>query len=331
MSPKIEENTDIQNNISTTPSPNKNSDKLNRPSKQITSSPPLKPSVTALKPQQSSPPKDKYKQMHVDTFLKKSPTLKKGIEPNKTTPIIDKGQKEAIENKFNQNKGYLTAFESFIQKDATTSVISDVRNTNVMQKQSDNKDTNLDNKEGSKGYKLIASTLHPKNVIREEKKRLIEEEKKRVKAENEEKRRKEAEKRKIEEQKRLQQQEMVRKAEEKRKQQKIQAEKEAAENRRREALAAEQRKREEELQQRKEAEQKAAKEAEEKRKREKFERRRQEKEEKVRKEIEENERLKREKEKLKVMISLFFYIYISISTFPTYKLNYRLHYNKYSY
>ena len=54
--------------------------------------------------------------LHVKTDLIIS-LLREQSARNGAAP--EKGQKEAIENKFNQNKGYLTAFESFIQKDAT--------------------------------------------------------------------------------------------------------------------------------------------------------------------------------------------------------------------
>ena len=242
--------------------------------------------------------------------------------------ILDKGQREAIESNFSLNQGYLTAFESFtstlgqdkskatLRPDLASSNKSKLPSPHSLGQQNKNKVLSKTEENSSvKGYTLIASTLHPKTILRDEKKRLLEEEKRAAKAELEAKKQREAERRKAaEEQQKAARLEKERQQKEAERQKKLQQQQAAAEKKRREVeqkhredleriqkirMEAEQREREEKLRQQREAEERAAKEAEEMRRREKLERRRQEKEERKQKEREENEKLVREKEKLR--------------------------------
>ena len=242
--------------------------------------------------------------------------------------ILDKGQREAIESNFSLNQGYLTAFESFtstlghdkskptLRPDIASGKKSKLPSSHSLSQQNKNKLLQKSEENSSeKGYTLIASTLHPKTILRDEKRRLLEEEKRAAKAELEAKKLREAERRKAaEEQQKAARLENERQQKEVERQKKLLQQQAAAEKKRREVeqkhredleriqkirMEAEQKEREEKLRQQREAEDRAAKEAEEMRRREKLERRRQEKEERKQKEREEHEKLVREKEKLR--------------------------------
>ena len=87
-------------------------------------------------------------------------------QPSKTTvaPAPDKkGQKQAIEKNFVANQGYLTAFESFLLKDPGQNKGAVETSINPMGK--------VEERPTEKSFKLIASTLHPKKVLKAEKRK----------------------------------------------------------------------------------------------------------------------------------------------------------------
>merc|ERR1719400_2823241 len=106
----------------------------------------------------------------------------------------EKDKQTAIENNFGANKEYLTAFESFIKKDKSPKSKGPLSPTTLEREKA--------KAEAKKSFVLLASTLHPKKVVREEmkaeeKKRKAEEKKRK---EWEEKvKRETAEKKKLEE------------------------------------------------------------------------------------------------------------------------------------
>merc|ERR1711971_806025 len=102
----------------------------------------------------------------------------------------EKDKQTAIENNFGANKEYLTAFESFIKKDKSPKSKGPASPANLESEKA--------KAEAKKSFVLLASTLHPKKVVREEMKA---EEKKRKDWEEKVKR-EEAEKRKLEEEER---------------------------------------------------------------------------------------------------------------------------------
>ena len=182
---------------------------------------------------------------------------KKEKKPDK----VDKGQKQAIESNFTSNQAYLTAFESFVQQPEPRPDKQKTCQT-IPEKRTEHKDPDVAKPEAEgKAFKLIASTLHPKKVLREEKKKDMEREKL-------EKQRKE---------KGI-----------KRKEREWEANKEL-ERQKQDQIAKELLKLEAER----------MRQEKEKREAERLERKKQEREERKRKEKEEKEKLEKEKEKLK--------------------------------
>merc|ERR1712047_926 len=112
-------------------------------------------------------------------------------------PKEEKDKQVAIENNFGANKEYLTAFESFLKKDKSPKSKGHASPSTLEAEKA--------KAEAKKSFVLLASTLHPKKVVREEmkaeeKKRKAEEKKRK---EWEEKvKREAAEKKKIEEEER---------------------------------------------------------------------------------------------------------------------------------
>merc|ERR1712183_683216 len=109
----------------------------------------------------------------------------------------EKDKQTAIENNFGANKEYLTAFESFIKKDKSPKSKGPASPATLESEKA--------KAEAKKSFVLLASTLHPKKVVREEmkaeeKKRKAEEKKR--KDWEEKVKREEAEKRKLEEEER---------------------------------------------------------------------------------------------------------------------------------
>ena len=138
---------------------------------------------------------DKFKQRSMKEFFQKN----KVIETNLTAPTSERKekksvgekletgqQKAAIENKFGLNQAYLTAFESFVQQPPSTDTKPEkaaVKLPDSHHKSPDQKATVEPTKE-SKAFTLIASTLHPKKVLREDRKK--EQERERQRREKEE-------------------------------------------------------------------------------------------------------------------------------------------------
>merc|ERR1711956_123388 len=82
-----------------------------------------------------------------------------GLEEEKAPkpePKMEKVQKHAIERSFEANKGFLTSFESFQCNDGPKSS----KELKIPKVRDERKD--------EKSYTLIASTLHPKKVLKEE-------------------------------------------------------------------------------------------------------------------------------------------------------------------
>merc|ERR1712073_172946 len=88
----------------------------------------------------------------------------------KPEPKMEKVQKNAIERSFEANKGFLTSFESFQSHDSPKN-----------SKEAKSPKVRAERKE-EKSYTLIASTLHPKKILKEElkKDKKKEEERKRL-------------------------------------------------------------------------------------------------------------------------------------------------------
>merc|ERR1712226_1212674 len=89
---------------------------------------------------------------------------------------MEKDKQTAIENNFGANKEYLTAFESFIKKDKSPKSKGPLSPATLEREKA--------KAEAKKSFVLLASTLHPKKVVREEmkaeeKKRKAEEKKRR--------------------------------------------------------------------------------------------------------------------------------------------------------
>merc|ERR1711963_64007 len=97
-------------------------------------------------------------------------------------PREEKDKQVAIENNFGANKEYLTTFESFLKKDKSPKSKGHVSPSTLEAEKA--------KAEANKSFVLLASTLHPKKVVREEMKA---EEKKR-KAEEKKKKREKKEK-----------------------------------------------------------------------------------------------------------------------------------------
>merc|ERR1712226_564210 len=100
----------------------------------------------------------------------------------------ERDKKVAIENNFGANKGYLNAYETFIKKD---------KSPKSKGPSSPPKDRNKESEKArnEKSFVLLASTLHPKKIVREEmnkEKRKAEEKRKK---EEEEKKKTEEDKR----------------------------------------------------------------------------------------------------------------------------------------
>merc|ERR1712139_508542 len=76
----------------------------------------------------------------------------------------EKDKQTAIENNFGANKEYLTAFESFVKKEKSPKS----KLPPSPPKEKTNKDAVDKSKEMKKSFVLLASTLHPKKVVREE-------------------------------------------------------------------------------------------------------------------------------------------------------------------
>merc|ERR1712051_1149822 len=86
----------------------------------------------------------------------------------------EKDKQTAIENNFGANKEYLTAFESFIKKDKSPKSKGPASPAALESEKA--------KAEAKKSFVLLASTLHPKKVVREEaEKRKLEEEERRGK------------------------------------------------------------------------------------------------------------------------------------------------------
>merc|ERR1712013_803298 len=100
-------------------------------------------------------------------------------------PREEKDKQVAIENNFGANKEYLTAFESFLKKDKSPKSKGHASPSTLEAEKA--------KAEAKKSFVLLASTLHPKKVVREEMKRKEWEEK--VKREATEKKRIEEEER----------------------------------------------------------------------------------------------------------------------------------------
>merc|ERR1712215_2718 len=94
--------------------------------------------------------------------------------PFKPEPKVDKVQKHAIERSFEANKGYLTTFESFQNNDNHRS-LKEIKSHKTKEERRE-----------EKTYTLIASTLHPKKILKEElkKEKKKEEERKKLVDEN---------------------------------------------------------------------------------------------------------------------------------------------------
>merc|ERR1712004_3977 len=112
-------------------------------------------------------------------------------------PREEKDKQVAIENNFGANKEYLTAFESFLKKDKSPKSKSHASPSTLEAEKA--------KAEAKKSFVLLASTLHPKKVVREEmkaeeKKRKAEEKKR--KDWEEKVKREAAEKKRIEEEER---------------------------------------------------------------------------------------------------------------------------------
>jgi len=176
--------------------------------------PELEPQVQVIIPKQhkekvvTTPPSgdkkdkhaEKFKQVSVKEFFQKQAKHNSGHKEKKEVKEGDKVQKQAIENNFGVNQGYLTAFETFIQKDEVVvdrskpSLDKESKRPNLEQKYESNKigkrldvqhtltkpetviskpDTKSDS---GNAFKLIASTLHPKKVLKEERRKAVERE-----------------------------------------------------------------------------------------------------------------------------------------------------------
>merc|ERR1712203_398073 len=130
-------------------------------------------------------------------FLQKAQeTSASSMDENGKTAVKEvKKEKDkaiAIENNFGANKEYLTAFESFVKKEKSPKS----KLPPSPPKEKTNKDAVDKSKEMKKSFVLLASTLHPKKVVREEMKN------EKRKAEEKKKKEEEDMKRKVEERKR---------------------------------------------------------------------------------------------------------------------------------
>merc|ERR1711936_1287277 len=178
-------------------------------------------------------------------------------------PREEKDKQVAIENNFGANKEYLTAFESFLKKDKSPKSKGHASPSTLEAEKA--------KAEAKKSFVLLASTLHPKKVVREEmkaeeKKRKAEEKKR--KDWEEKVKREEAEKRKLEEEERR---------------------------------GKKRKEREWEEQREREKEEQLKKEKSERKKKEKEEKKRQEKEkEALEKEVQRKEQISTDKRRLKV-------------------------------
>merc|ERR1739838_440126 len=74
----------------------------------------------------------------------------------KPEPKMEKVQKHAIERSFKANEGFLTTFESFQNNDIPKGV------------KESKSPKDKDERREEKTYTLIASTLHPKKILKEE-------------------------------------------------------------------------------------------------------------------------------------------------------------------
>merc|ERR1712203_485382 len=145
-------------------------------------------------------------------FLQKArETSASSMDENGKTAVKEvKKEKDktiAIENNFGANKEYLTAFESFVKKEKSPKS----KLPPSPPKEKTNKDAVDKSKEMKKSFVLLASTLHPKKVVREEmknEKRKAEEKKKK---EEEEKRGTKRKEREWEEEKQREREEQQRK------------------------------------------------------------------------------------------------------------------------
>merc|ERR1712203_324477 len=145
-------------------------------------------------------------------FLQKAQeTSASSMDENGKTAVKEvKKEKDkaiAIENNFGANKEYLTAFESFVKKEKSPKS----KLPPSPPKEKTNKDAVDKSKEMKKSFVLLASTLHPKKVVREEmknEKRKAEEKKKK---EEEEKRGTKRKEREWEEEKQREREEQQRK------------------------------------------------------------------------------------------------------------------------
>ena len=157
---------------------------------------------------------DKNKQKSSKEYFKKSKAEHKknkmsANEPVKKEPksgeksVHEKGQRRAIENNFGFNQEYLMAFESFIQRDhkmedsksqklRSPEKINDKPDKIMHKRDKESPEKNIKNllsgldtskvetnsvkPESGKQFKLIASTLHPKKVLKAEKRKELERE-----------------------------------------------------------------------------------------------------------------------------------------------------------
>merc|ERR1711874_953996 len=134
-------------------------------------------------------------------------------------PREEKDKQVAIENNFGANKEYLTAFESFLKKDKSPKSKGHASPSTLEAEKA--------KAEAKKSFVLLASTLHPKKVVREEmkaeeKKRKAEEKKRKeweekVKLEEAERRGKKRKEREWEEQREREKEEQLKKEKSERK------------------------------------------------------------------------------------------------------------------
>merc|ERR1719319_288411 len=257
---------------STPKKPSSNSSKDPLGQSQNKQAPPKKEEVKRSKSKDDR--KNEQKSIKEFFLQKAQETSASSMDENGKTAVKEvKKEKDkaiAIENNFGANKEYLTAFESFVKKEKSPR--SKVPPSPPKEKT--NKDAVDKSKEMKKSFVLLASTLHPKKVVREEMKN---------------------EKRKAEEKKKKEEEDIKRKVEERKKKE----EEEKRGTKRKEREWEEEKQREKEEQQRKEKSESERKDKEEKRVREAEEKERIEKEEEQKKKDQVNQGKKNQKTDVK--------------------------------
>ena len=129
---------------------------------------------------------DKFKQRSMKEFFQKNKVIETNLaatelkEKKSGGEKLETGQqKAAIENKFGLNQAYLTAFESFVQQPPSTDTKPEKVKLPDSHNKSPDQKAKVEPTKESKAFTLIASTLHPKKVLREERKKEQEREKQR--------------------------------------------------------------------------------------------------------------------------------------------------------